>query len=306
MSQRKLMGALSIILLAFLFILVGCGDGKRNSKAHPNKKLAQGKVGAAGGGNGPQKGSDKDLSLKVANLKNISEALQSQLNGESVDAHSLSSGAYTLESVFGHVKFMRVSGDEVAAMVGAQVINGNLTGQTSNKVGLIASDTDEGRTLSVPMSFRVKNGALDLSTIASTNYHSQLELAGGLQQELGGNTAGFNVMNSLNGAPNSSGSYPVTIDGREAGIQIRKTSTGVRLVVTITEKKAGATSKEGDSTLIRTLVFSYSLKADAAAAPQAPAAPANNNNDTATTTPEGPAADQGLTDFNLVQPAVSK
>jgi hypothetical protein len=118
MSQRKLMGALSIILLAFLFILVGCGDGKRNSKAHPNKKLAQGKVGANGagganggtGGGGFQKGNDKDLSLKVANLKNISEALQSQLNGEAVDAHSLSSGAYTLESVFGHVKFMRVSG----------------------------------------------------------------------------------------------------------------------------------------------------------------------------------------------------
>lgn len=303
MSQRKLMGALSIILLAFLFILVGCGDGKQNTKTRPNKKLAQGKVGPNNGANGAaktgssggqnQKGGSNNLSLKVANLKNIDEALQSQLTGDSIDAHSLANGDYTLNSVLGHVKFMRVSGDEVAAVVSASVVSGSLNGQVSNKEGLIATDTDEGRTVEIPLSFRVKNGAIDLSQLVTTGYHSQLELMGGLQQELGSKNAAFNVMGSLNGSPNASGNYAVTLDGREAGIQIRKTSTGARLVLTITEKKAGTTTKQGDSTLIRTLVFTYSLKAEPtparSAAPAEPTSPA-------------PADTQGSGDVQFVQP----
>ena len=286
MSNRKLAGALSILLLAVLFMAIGCGDGKRNS--HTNLR----KVNSGGTGD------PKAIAAKAAKMKAIDDTMRTQAEtGDLTGAESLDAGTYTLDEVMSYVKFMR-NQDDLSAYIAGKVTNGVLSPLANDQVGLVGSDSDEARMIEIPRAFTIQAGGVIPAVSADKNviYLAQLMNDGKLSHSLSnpGVQVELNLINRISTRVGNTGAYTFKLAGdKDATVQIRKVPGAVRMIVTIEEKKPAKAGKQ-NSTLIKKMIISYKVErtgAPTAAVPPVippaegvpPAAPA------APTAPAGPA-----------------
>lgn len=271
MSNKRLVGALSILLLACLFMAIGCGDGKRNTRSNTRKAFPGGKVG------GTDSKTTQDKSRK---LQDIDTRARSRIDGQTIDRTALQQGTYTLDEVMGYVKFMR-NQDELYAFSVNQATNGALGAAVDGgNEGMMGKDSDEPRLVAIPRSFKV--GAAGLEAISAQQnviYSCQVGLDGKLSHSLNepGAATEINLIERL-----MNGRTQDNLSGnKKLYISIRQTMNGARFVVEVEEMKKAAKGRK-DATLYRVMVFTFKL--------QRSAAPADNP----TTAPDGsvtPAAD---------------
>lgn len=268
MSNRKLAGALSILLLAVLFMTIGCGDGKRNSHTNLRKVNQGGKPG----------GDAKSIAEKSAKLTAIDNQMRAQAEaGELIGSESLEAGTYTLDEVMSYVKFIR-GGDDLSAYTASKVTNGTLgAALASDQVGLIGGDTDEARLMEIPRVFTVQSmGAITpVSADKNVIYLAQLQNDGKMLHSLNNPTVQveLNLINRLGTRTGNTGGYVFELNGkRETRIEIRRIEgTTIRMVVSIQEKMAAKVGRQ-NSTITKKMILTY--KAVRAAAPTAGLPPA--------------------------------
>lgn len=278
MSNRRLMGALSILLVAVLFMVMGCGDGKRRKETI----RSHGKAFAMGNAK------DRAAKLKAAqSIEANMNSLTSESAGQKIDRNSMEGGVYSLTSITTFVKAQSGAEDAWASITNP-VANGELqAGTNAQSAGLLSSALDSGRVIEIPMEFTVDSQTgrfVTPSQMKSRTLKSTMDLGSGeIHQEFTSDKAGLSLMSTLLSKDgNAEKKYVSSIDGREVDAEIRKNETGLRIVVRVTEAQAQATADKGDLTLSRTMIFDYTL--DPATKNQPPV------NTNPTTSPAAPAS----------------
>lgn len=156
MSQRKLMGALSILLLAILFIAVGCGDGKHsNNKTRINNKHKRPQKGNPPGG-GLLNPNTPQAKAKRAAIDQAKSEFNRATLGERLS--SLPEGDYTLSEVVSHIEFM-FKQEYLAYFRRSSVSSQGTTQGQQLGDGLMRNNPEKnGREFLVPMKFKVSAG----------------------------------------------------------------------------------------------------------------------------------------------------
>jgi len=261
MSNRRVLGALSILLLACLFMAIGCGDGKRNSKSNPRKAFAGGKVG----------GDQKSLQEKATRLKAVDDAARAVIDaGQTIDKNNLEAGTYTLDEVMGYVKFMR-NQDELYSLAINKVNAGALGQPVGNPLseGAMGKDSDEQRLVEIPRSFTVAGmGNIQSPAIAqNVIYAAQVGMDGKMMQSLNepGTATEISLLNRiLSTQAGSNGVFTANLNGgKKLEILIKRVDGGVRFIVLVHEMKKADKGRR-DATLLKHMVFTYKLQRAAA------------------------------------------
>jgi hypothetical protein len=274
MNSRKLMGALSILLLAILVMTIGCGDGKNNKRENFRK----------GTGGNAAVGNPKDIKNKSQKMTSIDGSMTSYTDegGQAVAQQSLEAGKYELSEVMGYARYDREQ-DAVRAISIAAITNGSLGAGSAEQIGMMGKDSDSPRTVEVPLSFEINGQSLKPST--QVLYSIQLGGQVGLESKIvhsltTGGRSEINILKAISGQPDGSNMYGLKLAGNKTGeVHIRKVSGGIRITVTTFEMKQDEVVKNPkavkNSNMIKRMAFTYRLtKANqqAAAAPQQQAA----------------------------------
>jgi hypothetical protein len=245
MNNRKLVGVVSIIVLAILFMSIGCGDGKRSTNANTRK------IHAGVGGN------NKDLAAKSAKLKSIEATMTGHADdGQLIAQQDIPAGSYTLTEVMGYVKYMRGIEDVRAVAIGS--VTGTTIGSgPSDQTGMINKDSDSARTVEIPLTFTAQNGAV--TPTGQGLYSLQLNLEGKIMHSLStGGSSEIGILRAMAQAPNQTGTHTIALaNGKQADIHVRKLLTGgIRISVTVQELKMAEKGKQ-NSTMIKRMAFTY-------------------------------------------------
>ena len=160
MSNRKLMGAVSILFLAILFMSIGCGDGKRNTHQNTRKVYEGGKVTPPGGQKPGTPGNQKSQAEQRLRDARIAAEAGTPLMRENIPA-----GTYTLDEVMGFVEY-QLGNEVLVSFANATVLeNNDMTVKLNDKSGVaMTKDMDNGRTVESAKSF----AATGASSLTST------------------------------------------------------------------------------------------------------------------------------------------
>ncbi len=152
MNQRKMVGVLSILLLAILFITVGCGDGKRNPRTNFNKRPSSGKT-------GPQlpKPDSPEFKAKKTAMEKATAEYESAIQGDRLA--SLPEGEYSLTEILAFVDYIN-SNEEFKYLRRIAISQqGANIGQQSGDGVVLKSPDKNGREILVPNFLNIAAGA---------------------------------------------------------------------------------------------------------------------------------------------------
>ncbi len=155
MNQRKLIGALSILLLAILFITVGCGDGKRNGRTNLNKRLTHGKTGAQ-----LPKPDSPEFKAKKQAMEQAKAQFEASVQGERLS--SLPEGDYSLSEIITFVDYIHsTAGEDFKYLRHISLSeSGAVRGQQFGDGVVRKSPDAQGREIFLPSSLSVAGAVL--------------------------------------------------------------------------------------------------------------------------------------------------
>ena len=304
MNNRRLVSVLSILLLAVLFIAIGCGDGKRNSHANLRKVNPGGRP-----------GNPADVKNKLEKLNKMEAVVNQFEAGTPIPREELATGSYTLVNVMTYVRFSNGS-DETAAYAIASVGNDNiLTEVKKDSVGLIAKDSDQERAIVIPRSFVIRGGAVTpaQSVIYAGALSNESKITHSFRADNGDTEV--NVLTKIMGVYNNAKSiYASTLNGnRPAEISIlKKADSSVSFMVYIQEKTVSGDPKKKtqNSHLQRHMVATYKFTPgggpDANAAGAGPAQGSSQNRQQGVPPQALPRRDQRDEEVPAAEPSTPK
>lgn len=281
MNQRKLAGAISILLLAILFIVVGCGDGRREHSTKLNRKYPVGKGGT------PPLGS-KEAAQKGAEMAKVqAEFDMAEANGQALQ--QLEDGDYVLEEVLNLATYMNKNEEfrfirrSKPQIVGNQWVLG--AEEKSRGAGFAGTPPDgANREIEVLGNISVKNGAIDFAGASkfifatrvvkdsfTMKIDDQILLTGSPEVSIAQMLAVPPTANAGNVAR-----YKDLMKSKKASLWLLKTAEN-RIVVKLAIEEHSQSAGKNPSTILfaRTLLFSYRVKRPTPAnAPEAPNAAA--------------------------------
>lgn len=267
MSQRKLVGALSILLLAILFIAVGCGDGKHSSKTRINNKHKNVPRGKPKGAQPPKPGSPEHQA-KVAAFNTIDAEVRKAESATAVQ--QLPDGNYELESIVSYAAYIKGSQD-FKVLKKYSVRDGKMTlSENPLGAGLVSNFVDDGREILLSSKMTVTGGiapdsrqnvatALALKTSVGTSPKMTMELT----DEPIAPHAGIELAISdlLNQSKTPGGAALKTFPGGKLVTAIALQADN-KITIRVTEEKNKA------ETFVRNLFFVYRLQQPTQPQPQ--------------------------------------
>ncbi len=279
MTQRKLFGIGSIIVLAVIFCVIGCGDGQRTNKTRVQKIP----IGSSG---------SKDIKEKSKILDQVEQQI-TQLEEAGQAVAQFEDGEYKLESITTHFRYMDNKDVSTAAGIRTskvEFINNEpkILDAPTEGTGLVANDTDSGQHFTIPVTFTVVNAAVtNAQTKGFFTSFQALSSKPKLNAEFRADGGEFSILDIYGqNAP-----QPIkdgTVDMRL--IKLSQTQFRIRLIFDRTD------SNNQNLAFGRTVLLTYSLKANSAAP-----APENTNTTPEPTgepaTSETPANAAGLPEF---------
>ncbi|MGE4132763.1 MAG: hypothetical protein AB7F86_14055 [Bdellovibrionales bacterium] len=276
--KGKMFGIVSILLLAVIFMSIGCGDGKRNhktgvKKAKPGTAAQKGKGGQPGSPlPGSPEAKEKSKQLSAINAK-LNEPL-----AQATELKQLEAGRYTLKSVVSHFQYIATAGKNSTDVAGIAVSpvsagsNGVLKNSDSQIEGVIANDTDTGRQVEINTDFEIKDPAAQLArggsgarlfstralfTVKDKSIENKIEAVSPDRQAP-------SLLELLNTPMATDGARKVKAGGKDDTLAIYKTTNGLIIFKLSVLEKGG-----GQSTIAftRTLLFIYEVAKAEAPAP---------------------------------------
>ncbi len=282
MNQRKVVGALSIVLLAILFITIGCGDGQRRSRTNTRKSIPTGR-------NLNPPANSKEAQEKLKNIDSAKKELADAVAGEPIAA--LEAGEYTIEEILTHVEYIKGSYHFAVVRKSRPTVqaNGNVAlnaEPTTRGAGLIPSSPDRSpREILIPLKMTVAQGSQPnrnspgmTSVVFSTQVvleNVKMKLADQFSQNQNAALALLDILASAEGGRDNEGIVrKVNVGGKEAVAHIYKNGDRIVVRVRIAEGAQATTnqqSRAANESFSRSMVFSYKVVRAAAPAPAAPA-----------------------------------